>query len=91
MTNAPDPESRARDAVQADLVKNFNVTPTNIEFLSSVPKDWPDSSLGCPRPDEFYLQVITPGYQIQVRDKATNTRYDYHTDQKGRVVMCSKQ
>lgn len=29
--------------------------------------EWPDSSVGCPQPDEAYLQVITPGHKITLR------------------------
>jgi hypothetical protein len=28
------------------------------------PRQWPDSSLGCPRPGMMYLQVITDGYVV---------------------------
>ncbi len=29
--------------------------------------NWPDSSIGCPRPDMAYLQVVTPGYKVILR------------------------
>jgi len=29
--------------------------------------NWPDSSIGCPKPDMAYLQVVTPGYKVILR------------------------
>ncbi len=31
--------------------------------------NWPDSSIGCPKPDMAYLQVVTPGYKVILRAK----------------------
>ena len=49
---------------------------------------WPDSSLGCPKPNMNYLQVITPGYRIVL--EAQGRSYEYHTDTGKRVVRCEK-
>ena len=38
--------------------------------------EWPDSSLGCPKPGMVYLQVITPGRLIVL--EVAGTRYEYH-------------
>ena len=38
-----------------------------IDVVSIDPIEWPDSSLGCPRPDRSYLQVITPGHKAVLR------------------------
>ncbi len=50
------------------------------------PRDWPDSSLGCPQPDMLYAQVITPGYLVVV--EVSGEPIEYHTDDRGTVVRC---
>jgi hypothetical protein len=37
-----------------------------LRVISIEAVQWPDSSLGCPRPGMAYAQVITPGYRIQL-------------------------
>ena len=49
---------------------------------------WPNSSLGCPRPGVNYLQVITSGYQFTLQ--AQGKQYEYHTDQGKRAVRCDQ-
>ena len=50
------------------------------------PRNWPDSSLGCPQPDKLYAQVVTPGYLVVV--DVSGERIEYHTDERGTVVRC---
>ncbi len=40
-------------------ISEISLTPIGIELV-----DWPDASLGCPKPGYLYAQVITPGYRI---------------------------
>ena len=40
-------------------IREISLTPIGIELI-----DWPDASLGCPKPGYLYAQVITPGYRI---------------------------
>jgi hypothetical protein len=49
---------------------------------------WPDSSLGCPRPGEMYLQVLTPGYRVVL--EADGTHYDYRLSEAGVVRLCER-
>ncbi len=63
-----------------------------IEAAAVEPVTWPDSSLGCPKPGEFYLQVLTPGFRIRL--VAGDQTATYHTD-RGRggqvhVVRCDE-
>jgi hypothetical protein len=44
------------------------------QVINSVPRDFPDASLGCPQPDMAYAQVITPGFQVLV--EADGRRFD---------------
>lgn len=50
-------------------------------------REWPDSSMGCAKPGQAYLQVITPGYQVVL--SWAGQRFDLRVADGGRVVMCS--
>ncbi|MEC9376294.1 MAG: hypothetical protein VYA80_08005 [Pseudomonadota bacterium] len=68
--NTDSPEKRARKLVAKNLKIKFEQT----EVLSSKKMDFPDSSLGCPKPNTFYAQIIRYGHQIMI--KAKNNKYD---------------
>jgi len=53
----------AIDALAADL--GIPKDRISIDTIRAV--DWPDSSIGCPKPGQAYLQVITPGHKITLR------------------------
>lgn len=73
----------AREKLATELgIAADAVTVVGVEAV-----EWSDSSLGCPKPDMNYLQVITPGYKITF--EAQGTRYEYHTDQRATVVRCT--
>jgi hypothetical protein len=55
-----------RRAVQT-LSKHLSVPESQIEVVSITPVDWRDSSLGCPKPDRGYMQVIKPGHRVILR------------------------
>lgn len=75
---------RAIDA----LVKESGVAKDQIGVVAVEPTEWSDSSLGCPEPGGFYLQVITPGYRIVL--SAAGKMYEYHTDMTNRAVLCQR-
>lgn len=84
-----DPEAQAVvDAVVADMAKQLGLKTEQIEVVSVQRKQWPTSGLGCEKPGEMYLQVITPGYQVTL--KAGDAVFTYHTDRQGRFVLCTK-
>ncbi len=49
-------------------------------------RQWPDSSLGCPRQGVMYSQIVTPGYLIVI--SAAGKQLEYHADSRGRIVFC---
>jgi hypothetical protein len=75
---------RAKD----DLAARLQIADSEITVVLAQPMEWPDSSLGCPSPSESYMQVITPGYKIDLF--ANGTLYPYHTDANSRVVLCEQ-
>jgi len=69
-------------AIAADL----GVPPETIQVVNVEPRNWPDTSLGCPKPDMLYAQVVTPGYLVLV--DVSGKRIEYHADERGTVVRC---
>ena len=49
------------------------------------PVEWPDTSLGCSKPDRMYAQVITPGFKLVFEYQGR--QYEYHTVQDGSTVV----
>lgn len=84
----PDEVKKPFEAASNDLAKRTNLPLQNIQMLGYNREDFSDSSLGCPQPNIRYLQVITPGYQIQL--EAGGQQYDYRTNLTGtRVTLCT--
>lgn len=81
-----DQEQLMVETVVDDLASTLGITGDEIEVVSVEPMQWRDSSLGCPKPGQMYLQVITPGYKIVL--EAGGETYEYHTDTRGRFVLC---
>jgi hypothetical protein len=75
-------------AAVADLSKQTGVPADQITVDAVEPVEWPDASLGCPQEGMMYAQVITPGYLIVL--SAQGQTYEYHADQRGNVVLCSR-
>jgi hypothetical protein len=84
---AHNPEAQtAVDASLRDAVGRLGVAQAQLQVESVEQREWRDSSLGCPQPGFFYAQVITPGYLIVI--VGAGKRLEYHTDTRGRSVMC---
>jgi hypothetical protein len=84
LTATPDVELTAVGAARADLAARFERPPEEVEVISVDLAEWPDACLGAPGPDEVCAQVITPGYEIELRlDEST---YTFRTDKTGATV-----
>jgi hypothetical protein len=82
------PAAAIADQARAQLAANLGVAPDTLTLESSESRDWPDSALGCPAPDEGYMQVITPGYLL-VFSGPQGQRYPVHTDDTGNtLILC---
>ena len=68
-----------------DLAERLKIDAEKIETASQKETVWPDGSLGCPKPGMNYIQMLVPGYIIELR--AQGKTYTYHSD-KRRVVHC---
>jgi hypothetical protein len=73
-------------SVRADAARRAGVAEGDVRVVRSEGREWPDGGLGCPRPGEFYIQVITPGYLLLLQ--AGGRQYEYHTDSEQRFALC---
>jgi hypothetical protein len=67
------------------LAGQRSIPESEIEPFSVLAQEWPDSSLGCPKPGSQYLQVITPGYRVRLM--AGGKMYHVHVADRS-VVIC---
>ncbi len=70
-------ESAVKKA-KTDLAKRLGVEENEIETVSVSEKDFPDMSLGAPVADEMSAQMISSGWQINL--KADGKNYEYRAD-----------
>lgn len=75
-------------AATVEVARKAGVKPDAVELVSVQPKDWPDTSLGCPEKGMMYAQVITAGYLVVL--KADGKQYEVHTDRGRQAVVCDK-
>jgi len=73
------------EAAKADLAQRLNIAADQIEVVKAEAVQWPDGSLGCPKPGMSYTQAIVPGFQIIL--SAGGQEYDYHANQE-KVFLC---
>lgn len=76
----------AVDLCKRDLTHTEGIARETIVVLSVETKRWPDASLGCPKPDMVYAQVITPGFLVVL--EARGLTFEYHTDAGRFVLLC---
>jgi len=60
------------------LAEQLDLPVRRVEIVDVQAVVWPDTSLGCPQPDQMYAQVLVNGYRIVV--KATGEEVIFHTD-----------
>ena len=87
-----DPDSSPKDLARPAMIaarEAFAVAQAVPYFGPAMvvfePVEWNDASLGCPKPDVFYAQVITPGFRLVFEHEGR--RYEYHTNQDGSTVV----
>jgi len=76
-------------AIKADLAARLGVEPEAIAVIKGEAVIWSDGSLGCPKPGEFYPQVLVEGYHIILR--ATSKDYDYRASRQGYFRLCEQE
>jgi hypothetical protein len=74
------------ERAKEDLAQRLSLPVTQITLVDAVEVEWSDSSLDCPQPGMEYLQVVTPGYRIQL--EYAGIVYEYHSSRDTYVVYC---
>ena len=70
-------ESAVKRAKQ-DLAHRLSVTESDIQLVSVAEKDFPNGVLGVPVNGEMAMQMISSGWQIDL--KADGQNYEYRAD-----------
>jgi hypothetical protein len=83
----PAVEKRKLAIVRArEFLRTAGVDPSLLTVTSAEPVTWPDSSLGCAQPGIQYLQMLTPGYRIELH----GAQGDYVVHVAGnRSILCT--
>jgi hypothetical protein len=83
----PNPSALASKRAAVNLADRLGIDVAEVEVVSIEQVEWPDSSLGCPRPGQNYLTVITPGFRMILEANGTNV--EYHADTQGNTAQCA--
>jgi hypothetical protein len=89
---SPSPSSQGQPAVDAalrDAAAHLGASATALRVEQVEAREWPDAALGCPRPGVMYAQVLTSGYLVVI--SGAGKTLEYHTDARGRVVLCQER
>lgn len=78
----------AIESAKQDLAAMLNAKPETINVIEARYVTWADSSLGCPRPDLEYMQVLTPGILVVLRHGGSS--YQYHGSRDGLPIHCER-
>lgn len=69
-----------------DLARRLSTDPGQIAVAAVSSVDWPDGSLGCPKPGTNYTMMVVPGTRIRL--KAGATVYEYHNGRDQAPFLC---
>ena len=74
------------DKAKKDLAQRLSISIDLINGVEAKAVIWSNSSLGCPQPDMFYTEVLTPGYLILLN--ANGQDYEYHAGKNSDIFLC---
>lgn len=80
-------QPKIQDLAVADLAQQLGIATAAIQVVKVEEIEWPDASLGCPKPGMMYAQVIVPGYLVIL--ETGGQTYEYHGTE-GRIVQCRR-
>jgi hypothetical protein len=88
---AQDPDGEKRDLAIArarETLRTVGVDPSPLTVTRAEHVTWPDSSLGCRQSGIQYLQVLTPGYRIELQ----GAQGDYFVHVAGNsAIVCTAE
>ena len=71
-------QESAVQRAKTDLAQRLNVPENEIQLVSAAEKDFPNGVLGVPVKGEMAMQMISSGWQIDL--KANGENYEYRAD-----------
>ena len=74
-------------SIELDLAEQLDLDADKIQVVSVEAVEWPDASMGCPKPGMAYAQVLTAGYRIELQ--VEGQAYVYHTSSDS-FVWCDE-
>ena len=72
--------------IVADLVERTGAAREDVRVVKAEAVVWNDGALGCPKPGEFYIQMLINGYWVVL--EIEGTAYDYRVSDKGYFTLC---
>ena len=81
-----DVPAKILDEIIADLLKRTGADLRDIKVIRSEAVAWNDGALGCPKPGEFYIQVLINGYWVVLQ--VEGVEYDYRVSDAGYFSLC---
>ena len=67
--------------------QQFNVAAKDIRVVSEEEVTWSSSALGCAKPGQMYLTVLTPGFRVVLEHDGV--QYAYHAGRDQRFFLCN--
>ena len=74
------------EQIIADLVERTGEGRGDIQVIRAEAVLWNDGALGCPKPGEFYIQMLINGYWVVL--EVEGIEYDYRVSDKGYFTLC---
>jgi hypothetical protein len=74
------------EEIFADLMKSAGAEREEIRVIRAEAVVWNDGALGCPKPGEFYIQILINGYWVVL--EVEGVVYDYRVSDKGDFRLC---
>lgn len=74
------------ERILGDASHRSDTGVTDLLVVRDQEVEWPDGSLGCPEPGQFYTQAVVSGYWVVIA--APDASYDYRVDGQGNFRLC---
>lgn len=78
------------ESIFANLGQHLDVDSLDgIEITRAEAVTWPDGSLGCPQPGEFYTQALVDGFHVELM--FDGRIFDYRVGGPENIKLCERQ
>lgn len=81
------PPSHGLETLKSNVANLAGVAADTVSIVSSERVTWSDGSLGCPKGDEMYTQMLVSGYRVVLG--AGGQTFDYRLADSGFFRLCA--